>query len=146
MGNHYENEIRRNRISNLVEDEPEKYDYEHPKIIAEALDIDYDTVKNDIKFIKEQYRQLNKKYNLGGLARRHREKLDRMEQLQLEIQKMIKESSGKNKLDAINSEVNMMHNMFLLEENGINPLLERIAEKEEAAAEEAKEAEDELKN
>lgn len=143
MSKQYETEIRRNRISNLIDEEPLKYDYEHPRQIATGLDLDYDTVKNDIKVIKEKYRQIYKKYNLAGLAKSYRGKLDRMAELLIETQKMVKESSGKNKLDAMHLEMSIMNNMYHLESDGINPIIEEMAAKEAAEAETKA---DELKN
>jgi len=128
----YETEIRRNRISNLVEEEPLKYDFEHPKIIAEALDLDYETVKKDIKVIKEKYCEINKKYNLVGLAASYRIKHERMEKLREEAQKMVEESDGKNKIEAMHLEMAIMNNMYHLESDGINPIIEELKEKEAA--------------
>ena len=126
----YETEIRRNRISNLVEEEPLKYDFEHPKIIAEALDLDYETVKKDIKVLKEKYREINKKYNLVGLATSYRIKHERMEELRAAAQTMVEESDGKNKLEAMHLEMAIMNNMYHLESDGINPIIEELEEKE----------------
>jgi len=136
----YETEIRRNRISNLVEDEPLKYDLEHPKIIAEALDLDYETVKKDIKVLKEKYSEINKKYNIAGLAVSYRIKRERMEELRKVVQKMVEESDGKNKIEAIHLEMTIMNNIYHLESDGINPIIEELKEKE--AAKDADELED----
>lgn len=143
MAQRYETDLRRNRISNLVEEEPLKYDFEHPRIIATALDLDYDTVKNDVKFIKEKYRLINKKYNLAGLAISYRKKHERMEELREEAQKLVKESDGKNKMEAMHLEMSIMNNMYHLESDGINPIIEELEEKEkEAAVKDADELED----
>jgi len=130
MTQRYETDVRRNRISNLVEEEPLKYDFEHPRIIATALDLDYETVKNDIKFLKEKYRQINKKYNLRGLAISYRKKHERMEELRAAAQTMVEESDGKNKLEAMHLEMAIMNNMYHLESDGINPIIEELEEKE----------------
>lgn len=141
MAQHYSTDVRRNRISNLIEDEPLKYDLEHPQIIATALDLDYDTVKNDIKVIREKYQQINKKYNLAGLAISYRKKHERMEELRAEAETMVKESDGKNKMEAMHLEMSIMNNMYHLESDGINPIIEEL-EAKEAATKDA----DELEN
>ncbi len=143
MTQRFETDVRRNRISNLIEDEPLKYDLEHPRIIATALDLDYETVKNDIKFLKEKYRTINQKYNLAGLAVSYRKKHERMEELRVEAQTMVEESDGKNKLEAMHLEMSIMNNMYHLESDGINPIIEELEEKEkEAATKNADELED----
>ena len=141
MAQHYSTDVRRNRISNLIEEEPLKYDLDHPRKIATALDIDYETVKNDIKFLREKYQEINKKYNLAGLAVSYRKKHERMEELQKEVAKMVEESDGKNKIEAMHLEMSIMNNMYHLESDGINPIIEELEEKE-AAAKDA----DELEN
>jgi len=137
----FETDVRRNRISNLVEEEPLKFDLEHPRIIATALDLDYETVKNDIKVIKEKYRLINKKYNLRGLAISYRKKHERMEELLEVARTMVTESEGKNKMEAVHLEMSILNNMYHLESDGINPIIEELEEKE-AATKDA----DELEN
>ena len=132
MAQRFTTDVRRNRISNLIEEEPLKYDFEHPRKIATALDLDYETVKNDIKVIREKYQQINKKYNLSGLAISYRKKHERMEELRVEAQELVKESDGKNKIEAMHLEMSIMNNMYHLESDGINPIIEELEEKEAA--------------
>ena len=143
MVKHFQTEIRRNRISNLVADEPSRYDLDHPKPIAIALDIDYKTVQNDITFIKEKQNQIIKQFNLYALAISYHKKHERMGVLQEKIAKEIEESEGKHMLEAVRLEIDIMHNMYQLESNGINPIAEEIEEKEaEVEEKEVEEKED----
>jgi len=131
MTSQYETEIRRNRISNLIEEEPLKYDLEHPKKIAEALDLDYEIVKKDLKVIKEKYHLLIKEYNLLQLIVSLHKKHERMEDLQKKAHKAVEESTGKSMLDAMQVEMNIMNNMYHLEVDGLNPLVEELEEMEQ---------------
>jgi len=53
-----------------------------------------------------------------------------MEKLQKKAQIMVEESTGKNKLDAINLEMTIINNIFHLETDGIYPLVKKIEELE----------------
>lgn len=139
MTQRYEVDIRRNRISNLIEEEPFKYDLDHPKTIATALDLDYEVVKKDIQFLKEKHNQAIQKFNLRGLSISYQKKYERMEELRAKAQEMVEKSEGKNKIEAIHLEMSIMNNIYHLESDGIHPIMGELEEREAAKADELEE-------
>ncbi len=123
-------ECRRNTISCYL-DEHDTVGMDDPSIIAKDLGIDVYTVKNDLKVLKAKYREINKKYNLDGIFKKHKKKAERLEQLQQEA-KDIGETAEKNsdKLNAIRLEAELINELYHMETDGLTPIEEELEKRE----------------
>lgn len=123
--------IRRSRICNYLDDNL-TVGYDEPKKISDDLGIDYKTVKHDLKWLKDKYRDENKKYNLEGLFKGHKKKAQRLEELQDIVSKMVKsDATPSEKMNAISLEAELINTIYHLETDGLTPIAEELEHREE---------------
>ncbi len=124
---------RRRDISAFVADHP-TIGFDKATAIARALGINVREVNNDVKFLREKLKVDYSQYGLGGLRDKAKVQVDRLSQLQ-EAVKIILNNSDDNdvKLKAIHTEMDLIHNIYQLEHEGIGVINQEIKaqEKEE---------------
>lgn len=123
--------IRRARIANYLDDN-KTIGFDQPALVAKELGLDSETVRNDMKFLREKYREENKKYNLEGLFRGHKEKVKRLEELQKLASENIKSGETvSEKNQAISLEADLINTIYHLENDGLTPIAEELERREE---------------
>ncbi len=97
------------------------------KTISEKLDIPYEDVRNDVVFLKRQLVENSKKYNLEGLLVSALEDHTRLKELQGKAQDIIEDpKDNTEKLKAIETETNLINQMYHLRNNGIGIMVKRV--------------------
>lgn len=119
-------EQRRCRISNFIVDNP-TVGFENVKYISTELGIEYDTVVNDLVFLKKKQKEEMKKYNLSGLFSKHLKKVKRLEEIKIEV-KAIGDAAGtvQEKLHAKQLEADLIQSIYGLESDGLTPIEEEL--------------------
>lgn len=122
---------RRRDISAFVADHP-TIGLDKATAIARALGIDVKDVDNDVKFLREKLKVDYSQYGLGGLRDKAKVQVDRLSQLQ-EAAKIILNNSEDNdvKLRAIHTEMDLIHNIYQLEHEGIGVINQEIKAQEQ---------------
>jgi len=123
-------EIRRNTISCFLIDHP-SVGFDDIQYISNETGIDYDSVANDVRYLKKKYQEENKKYNLEELFKNHKEKAKRLEELQKKAAEIIEGAEqDSDKLHAIRLETEIINNRFMLETDGLVPMAEELQDRE----------------
>ena len=114
--------IRRSRISNYVT-ENEDIDLEDYSDISSELDIPYDTVRNDVKWLQKEEDKIYKKYDLKGLRAKSLDKVKQFEKMIKRIDDdILQEESDIDSdtlLKALTVKSQLLNNLHQLEHNGI---------------------------
>ena len=129
---------RRDRIKNLVEKKDSPFSYNRPMEIANEFQLDYETIKKDIQYLRASKKDDSTKYNKKGVRDQFKQMYERMQELQelaKEIQdnKKIKDSNLKSlkiKCDAIELEMKIINDKYHLLSDGLYPISKKIAEEE----------------
>ena len=120
--------IRRNDIAGYVA-EHDTIQLDDYKIISDTLNIPYETVRNDVKWLKKKEDGIYKNYDLKGLRKKALNKIIQFEKM---IKKIDDEILDKEEIDsdillkASTVKSQLLHNLHQLEHNGIGIVNLRI--------------------
>lgn len=117
--------IRRRDISAYLTDHP-TVSFDKPSVIAKALNMDIDDVKNDLRFLKQKLQEDYSQYNLAGLRDKANIHVTRLKELQKEASIGVESDNMDIKLKSIDTELKLIHNIYQLEQDGIGVLTEEI--------------------
>ena len=123
--------IRRATISNYLDDNA-TIGYDEARKISDELGIHYETVRNDLKWLKARDDEIYKKYNLEGLRRKAVKKVERLEKLQEKMEEILADENTTNDdiFHATRLIMEITHNTYQLEHNGVGVLTREMENNE----------------
>jgi len=124
--------IRRNDISGYVS-EHDTIELDDIRKISDTLNIPYETVRNDVKWLKKKENEIYKNYNLVGLRKKALNKIIQFEQMIKRIDDDILDEESDidsdTLLKALTVKSQLLNNLHQLEHNGIGIVNMRIDDK-----------------
>lgn len=118
--------LRRSRIMDFV-NTSHTISYDNPKIISDELNIDYDTVKNDVKAIRDLVKERLKGYDLTGFLQKTLNKRDRIHQISLNLKELAENTNDERiRIHAHQAELKAIHDEFDLESDGITLIVDEL--------------------
>lgn len=118
--------IRRARISNFLS-ENKTVGFDDIKKISNGTGIEYETVRNDVKWLKKKDDDEYKYYNLEGLRKKSLDKVKDFDKMIQKTNDIIKDNEDDEiVLKAIHLKSQLLSDQHQLEHNGVGLLTEEI--------------------